>query len=310
MEVITATLVEILSNMLNFGILVLGLVISKYFFQLTSSYKFNAELTEKDNPAFGVALAGYLIGSGIALSGAVFGTENTLEAELIRDVGIVLIIILMRLSLAINDMAILHSFSISKEISKDRNSGVGFVVAGSSIATGFMLYGVFSGYSDSFMIGLRDIVIYWIVGQVILIIGGFLFQTITKYDMHKVIGIDDNLPAGISFGGFLVALGMITKNALHGASSQIGEEIIVTIIFALVGMVILVLSRVIVDKVFLPESPLSKEVETDRNPAAGALAAASFIVIAILFSAAINPVANSFEPTDSAQTELIEIIED
>lgn len=308
MQVINATLVEILSNMLNFGILVFGLIISKYFFQLTSSYKFNSELTEKDNPAFGVALAGYLIGSGIALSGAVFGTENTLEAELTRDVGIVLIIVLMRLSLFINDVAILRKFSISKEITEDRNTGVGFVVAGSSIATGFMLNGVFSGYSDTFFIGLRDIVIYWTVGQVILIVGGFLFQAITKYDMHKVIGIDDNLPAGISFCGFLVALGMITRNALYGASSQIGEEIIVTFIFALFGMVLLVLSRVIVDKVFLPESPLSKEVETDRNPAAGALAAASFIIIALLFTAAINPASNSHNQIDSTQVELIETI--
>jgi len=216
----------------------------------------------------------------------------------------------MRISLFINDMAILHNFSIKKEISSDRNSGVGFVVAGTSIATGFMLNGVFSGYSDTFLIGLRDIVIYWIVGQVILIIGGFLFQMITKYDMHKVIGIDDNLPAGISFGGFLVALGMITRNALYGASSQIGEEIIVTLIFALAGMVLLVLSRIIVDKVFLPESPLSKEVETDRNPAAGALAAASFIIIAVLFSAAINPAANMHESAEPVQTELLETIEE
>ena len=73
-------------------------------------------------------------------------------------------------------------------------------------------------------------------------------------------------------------------------------------------MVLLVLSRVIVDKVFLPESPLSKEVETDRNPAAGALAAASFIIIALLFTAAINPASNSHNQIDSTQVELIETI--
>jgi len=44
-----------------------------------------------------------------------------------------------------------------------------------------------------------------------------------------------------------------------------------------------------VDKVFLPSSPLSKEVAVDRNPAAGAIAAASFIIIAIMFAAAVNP---------------------
>ncbi|MDP8239517.1 MAG: DUF350 domain-containing protein [Candidatus Hatepunaea meridiana] len=290
MEIILASGIKILTGMSHFAMLLIGLVLAKYFFGLTTPFKFNLELTEKDNPAFGVGLAGYLLGSGIALSGAIYQSGVSLTEDAIAVSIIVLTtLILMRLSVIINDWAILHSFSINKELIEDRNVGTGFVVAGSSIATGWMLNGVFSGHSETLLIGIRDIAVYWALGQVILIIGGFLFQLITRYDIHKVIGDEDNMPAGISLCGFLVALGIITRSALVGATSQLGEEILVTSIFAIAGLIILVLTRVIVDKVFLPSSPLSKEVAVDRNPAAGAIAAVSFIVIAVIFTAAVNP---------------------
>lgn len=290
MEVIVASLGKILESMPYFGILLVCLFVAKWFFDLTTPYKFSSELTDKDNPAFGVCLAGYLIGSGIALTGVLFGTNGSIGDDIVGIIiGSVATIVLIRLSVLINDLAILHKFAIHKELIEDRNVGTGFVVAGSCIATGWMLNGVLSGHSESMLLVVRDIIVYWTLGQVILITGGFLFQMITKYDIHKIIGDEDNLPAGISFGGFLVALGIITRSALFGATSNLGEEILVTLIFAVAGMILLVITRIIVDKVFLPNSPLSKEVAVDRNPAAGAVAAASFIIIAALFAAAINP---------------------
>ncbi len=290
MEVVTATLIKILAGMPHLAILLVGLFLAKLFFQVTSRYKFSEELTAKDNPAFGVCLSGYLVGTGIALYGALFGATGILTEDAAGIlVGVVAIIILMRLGVVVNDAAILFRFSIRKELSHDRNVGTGFVVAGSCIATGWMLNGVLSGVSTSLLTSIRDIVVYWALGQVILILGGILFQFITRYDVHKIIGGENNLPAGISFGGFLVALGIITRNALFGATSRLGEEILITIIFALVGMVLLTLTRIIADRVFLPGSPLSKEIAEDRNPAAGAIAAASFVVAALIFAAAVNP---------------------
>jgi uncharacterized membrane protein YjfL (UPF0719 family) len=272
---------EILTKMPNFGLLLVGLILSKYFFDMTTKYKFDTELTENDNPAFGVALAGYLFGSGIALSGAVFGVGFSLTEDAIHiAIMSVLIIVLMRVSVIINDLAILYKFSISKELIEDKNVGTGFVLAGGSIATGCMLNGA-----------LRTI------GQVILILGGLLFQAITRYDIHKVIGEDNNLAAGLSFGGFLAAQGIIIRNALYGASSNIVDEIIITSVFAVFGVIILIATRIIVDRVFLPKSPLSKEIAVDRNAAAGTMAAASFIIVAIIFAASISP--NSSEAASS-----------
>lgn len=290
MEIIIVSFEKILLAMPNFVILLIGLLIARYSFIVTTKFDFNQELTVKDNPAIGIVLSGYLIGAGFAISGSIFGAEVLNLMEMAQVGGIIILtLILMRISVALNDLAILHSFRLSKELSDDQNSGAGFVVAGSCIATGLMLNGVLSGSSPTYLIGLRDIIIYWTLGQLILITGGFVFQLITKYDAHHVIGVEDNMPAGMSFGGFLFGLGIIVQNSLRGAGSRLGEEILVTIVFAVFGLIILILTRTIVDKIFLPGSPLTKEVVKDRNPAAGVLAAVSFIVVALLFTAAINP---------------------
>ena len=290
MDTVMVTLQKVVTSMPQFGMAFVLLLLGKVFYDHTTAYKFNEELTTKDNPAFGTCLSGYLIGLGIAMSGALFGTGWSLrENILIVLAGGIAAVILMRLSVLINDKLILYKFSIDKEMIEDRNLGTGFVVAGSCLATGLMLNGVLTGESASFLMSIRDIIIYFTLGQLILILGGLVFQLMTSYDVYQVIGRDNNIPAGISFGGFLVALGIIIRTGLVGAGSNLLEEIGTMIVIAFVGIILLAITRIIADKVFLPTSALSKEVAKDKNPAAGAIAAACFICIAILLAAAVNP---------------------
>lgn len=291
-------LTAIMEGMPYLTIVLVFLLLAKVFYDKTTSFHFNDELTEKDNPAFGICLAGYLVGVGIALAGSLYGTGSTQEEgfsdSIVNDLISIFIsgiatILLMRLSIFINDKAILYRFRIEKEMIEDRNIGTGFVVAGGCLATGFMLNGVMHGESGSFLMVIRDILVYWLVGQILLVVSGFVFQKITSYDVHKTIGEDDNIPAGISFGGFLVGIGIIVRSALAGASSDLWEELQIVLAVWLIGIVLLVTARAIADKIFLPNSPLSKEVAEDKNPAAGAIAAASFICIALLLAATLTP---------------------
>ncbi len=289
MEIVTLSISRILNGMPHFALLLIGLFLAKLFFKMTSSFDFDNELTEKDNPAFGVYLSGYLLGAGFALTGALFNSGLSFIADMQNAAfGIIATILLMRFSLFINHKIILSKFSVSKEISTDKNSGTGFVVAGGAIATGLMLNGMLSGSSDSWWLAFRDVAVYYCIGQILLIIGGVLFQWMTTYDVHEIIEHDDNLPAGISFGGFLIAIGIIVRNSLIGAGSNLGEELVITVIFAIVGMLLLIPTHVIVDKILLPASPLPKEIKEDKNPAAGAIAAGSFIIVALIYAAAVN----------------------
>ena len=63
---------------------------------------------------------------------------------------------------------------------------------------------------------------------------------------------------------------------------------LITAVIAICGLILLVIGRVIADRVFLPRAALSDEVRAKRNTAA-AIAAASFIVVALIYSGAADP---------------------
>ena len=145
-----------------------------------------------------------------------------------------------------------------------------------------------NGESASVWMGVADLIYYFSLGQVLLIMGGFVFQFITSYDVHQVIEQDDNVAAGLSFGGYLVAIGIIMRVALVGAGSNLVVETATTLVLAVCGIVLFSFARVITDKVLLPKSPLSHEIAVDRNAAAGAVAAASFVSVALVYAVAIG----------------------
>lgn len=289
MEGLLVTLQKVLVSVPFFAIIALMLFAGKKLFDLTTSYNFQEELTKRDNPAFGVAISGFVLGLAIALGGTTYGVggQSTVDAFLSLAIYGLLAIILMRLSITINDRFVLHRFCVHKEIIEDKNTGTAFVVAGSFVATGFMIAGALTGESISFLAGIIDLLVYWAVGQSLLIFGGWLFQKITPYDVHHTIEHDDNTAAGLSFGGFLVGLGIIMMTSLSGAGSNLLAEIGPTFLIALSGTILLVATRSIIDHLFLPSAPLAHEVAREKNAAAGALASTSFIALSWAYSVAI-----------------------
>lgn len=291
MQALLTTVERVLGALPLFAVVFLLAFGARWLFRKTTRYCIDEELTERDNPAFGVAFAGYMLGVAIALSGAVYPWEGVALLDEVLSILLfgVLAAALMRLSLWINDRAILHAFPIEKELVEDHNAGTGFVVAGSSIATGFMLRGVMTGFSTSLWTGLRDVVVYFLVGQIILIVGGWVYTRFAGYDVHGEIGDKNNVAAGISFGGYLAALGYIASVALTGATSEWVDEVITSFVLAFFGIVLLITARVVADVFLLPKSLLAKEVAVDRNTAAGAVAAVSFLLVAVLFAASVQP---------------------
>jgi uncharacterized membrane protein YjfL (UPF0719 family) len=276
----------------NFVLGTLCWIAGWYLVDKTVKFDLKEQLTKEDNPAMGSMVSGYLLGLGFALMGTLYGTGLHLFSDLGYILtGGILSILLMRLSIFVNNKFILYKFHIDKEIIEDKNSGTGQVVASSCIATGLILLGAQTGTSDSWILGIRDIIVYWLAGQMILVVGGLVFQFITSYDVHGVIEHDDNEAAGWSFGGWLIALGIIICAALKGASGNVMVELRVLIIVSFVGLLLFSGTRIIVDKLILPGDSLSDEVAKQKNLAAGKVTCFSFIAIALILSAAVE---NSF----------------
>ncbi|HUZ18103.1 MAG TPA: DUF350 domain-containing protein [Spirochaetia bacterium] len=271
----------------------LGLLLfflGKFAFDLsTPSIEDDKELTERDNPAFGVLFSGYMVGLAFAIAGSFFALGPSVLGNIVNiATSGVAGIVLLRLGMIIGDKLILSTFQIEKEIIQGRNVATAFAVSGLFVATGLMIAGVMSGESRSFLLMLRDIAIYWLVGQAFLVVAGFIVQAISRYDVRKAIEEDGNIAAGLSMGGFFVGLGIILKGALTGTTSNLGPELIVTVVIAVVGLILLIFSRFLTDVILLPKAWFAAEVAQQKNVAAGAVSAIGFIAVGVLFNALVK----------------------
>ncbi len=276
-----------------FVIAFLALWLAKLIYQWTERFNFAEQLTEKDNPAFGTALTGYLIGVTFALTGA-FPREFVVDGPSLLAASTelagqgVLIAVLMRASVAIISHGILHRFGVREEMIRDRNVGTGAVVAGGCIAAGLVLHGALSGTSDTPLLALRDVLIYWATGQVILVAGAWLYVRAVRFDLHQTLEHGDNAAAGFSLGGFLAAVGIVINSSLAGASSDVVGELAIIGISGAIGLVLLTIAALLADVVFLPKATMSKEIAVDKNPAAGLISAACSVAVALLMAQVIG----------------------
>ncbi len=272
-----------------FAAAVISLGLARLVFLRSTSFNSQAHLFDQPNPAYAVAFGGFLLGAGLALAGTFFGGREggALEAAGKLLIEGVLVVALLRVSILINDRFILHSFSIAKEIGEDRNLGVGFCVAGSSIACGTILNGAMTGYSLDFLHGLRDIALFWTVAQLALVVACAAYRKSMRYDVHRLIEFDDNAAVGLGFGGFLVGMGIVLRSSLvHAGKGTLGAELAISALLALLGAGLLVTVNAVVLRLLFPKTSYQEEVEMNGNLAVAAVAAC-VTVAAALFLASI-----------------------
>ncbi len=290
---------EILGVIVSRGLPVLAVVlvavwIGKLVRDLLTRYKIDEQLTTKNNAAVGLALTGYYIGLAIAISGVLIGGESdTLGSDLLAvAIYSVIAIVLLNVSALVNDKLILYKFDNQSELISDQNSGTGATMAGSYIATGLIVNAAVSGeVVGGWWKGLIACLVFFALGQVVLVLAGLWYQLITKYDIHKVIGEDNNVAAGIGFGGFLFAIGYVVRAAMTGESVSWAVDLVSFAIYVVIALVLLTIGRWITDKVFLPKAKISDEIGSQGNIAAAFIAAAIYIAIAVLIVSADEQVA-------------------
>ena len=248
---------------------------------LFTSYSIDDELTNKDNKALAVSYVGYLMAQGIIILGVLQGPD---ASSLLIDLGLIVVwsligILLLNLSRLVNDKLIFSAFSNKKEIIDDRNIGTGAVQFGSYIGTAFVLEAIIAGESQGLLPDLFGTVIFFIVGQLGFIVFSIIYQKITKYDLHGEIE-KDNAAAGVSFGATLVAIGILMSHSI-----MITNSIPAFFVWFINGMVLIVLSRFIVDKIILPKHKLDDEICRDRNWGVALIEGGTAIIIALLINA-------------------------
>lgn len=246
---------------------------------LHREYHLITELVEKDNPALALAVVGYYFGLVLCIGGTLVGPDNGIVEDIL-DLCIygILGIILLNISWFLCDKVILHTFKISDELIRDQNQGTGAVSCGVSIASGLIIYGSVAGEGGNIWTAIA----FWAIGQIMLVLAAYVYNFITPYDIHKEIE-KDNVAAGVSFAGALIAMGVIVGLAAERDFYSWSEDLTGFILIALSGLVILPLVRILTDKVLLPTVKLTDEIAGQEKPNIGAAYIEAFSYIAASF---------------------------
>jgi uncharacterized membrane protein YjfL (UPF0719 family) len=246
------------------------------------------------NIAVGLRRAGLYLGMAIALSGAMGGASRGFFLDFIQLVidGLIITGFLFS-SRFINDYIMLGNINNDEECikifvqpdgkKKAGNAAVGMVEASMYIATGFILNGSISGTGGNFFQGIISAVLFFILGQLALLIFGFLYELITPYNVRNEIQ-KNNMAAGIGLGGILIALGIILMASISGPFTGWGNDILSFCIYTVYGIVMLLIFRTIIARLLLPTTNIATEVTQDRNVAALIVVESAINAVAIIIA--------------------------
>lgn len=273
-------LIDFSTGLAFIALAILILTVAKLINDFLTPYLIDLELAKNDNLALAVSFSGYLLGVVIVFLGAYMGPSKGLLADLLFVGGWSLFgVVLLNLSRVINDRLILYKFRNVKEIIEDRNVGTGAAQAGSYIAAGFIVAGAINGEGG----GLLTALAFFFVGQLVLVLFGFIYQLCTKYDIHAEIE-DDNVAAGVAFSGALIAIGIVLGHASAGAFVSWTANLTTFASEAAAVIVLIPLVRLCFDKITFSKMDISHEIATDRNVGAAILEASAMISFATILA--------------------------
>lgn len=234
-----------------------------------------SELVEKDNLAFSFTIVGYYVGVLLAIGAAFYGPSDGLVNDLL-DLVIYgfLSFILLALSAKLNDVIILRSFNLRKEIIDDQNAGTGVIQGANYIATGLIIFSAVSGEGG----GLYSAVGIWAIAQIVFIVTELIYNAITPYNIHEHIE-KDNVAVGVGFAGAMLSVAIIISSAVSGeftSWTELGEELIIALP---ISLILLPIIRLLTDKILLPGQKLTDEMINQEKPNVGAAVVEAFAYI-------------------------------
>lgn len=238
------------------------------------------ELVEKDNFAFSFSYVGYFIAVVIIIGSSIIGESHGIVNDLTNIVVYSLLgILFLHISSWISNKFMFRLFNLKKEVVTDQNEGAGIIFASIYIVNALILYGSIIGESESLVHGITTFIGYWILSNLLLIVSTLVYSKSLDYDIHQEIE-KDNVAAGISFSGALLAIGIIIMNSISHEFLNWYTTIIDVVAQAILGMILLPFIRVIADKILLPGQKLTHEIAHQEKPNCGAALMEAFCYVA------------------------------
>ncbi|MCH2215171.1 MAG: DUF350 domain-containing protein [Flavobacteriales bacterium] len=237
------------------------------------------EVVEVDNVAFSISYVGYYIGILIVIGSSIIGPSKGLKLDFVEILAYGLLgIVLLNISAYINDKIVFRKFSVKKEIIEDKNLGTGVIELSNFIGSGLIIFGAIIGDQGSMESGLVSAIMFWAFGQLAFLLVSFIYNKVTPFDIHHEIE-RDNFAAGIGYAGAIIAIANLFRLALSIDYDGFVVTVIEVTIIILVGIILIPISRVVVDKILFPGYNLTDEIVHQEKPNTGAALVEAFAYI-------------------------------
>jgi uncharacterized membrane protein YjfL (UPF0719 family) len=264
---------------------VLVLILAKFVKEWLSPYSLDQELTSRDNPAFGLAVAGYYGASVIIYLGASVagplpldaGTTGVLAAlgiDLAWAVGGILALNAVRWLMDVLLVADTHN---SREIIEHRNTAAGVIESCGYIAAALVLAGAIRQPGGNAWTAIA----LFLLGLAALILIGRLYQRLTGYDVAAEIR-KGNFPAGVAFGMTLIAIALLMMKATSGDFVDWKTSLSFFVFDAVAGLLLLRGLRWLTDLALFPHVRSAEEIVRDRNVNVGLIEGVMAVGIAAI----------------------------
>ncbi|MGB0920295.1 MAG: DUF350 domain-containing protein [Alphaproteobacteria bacterium] len=253
---------------------------------------FKVEMAERDNPAFGIALAGTVLAVAIMMTAAVSGesADNLLdEALAILTYGLVGLLLMIAARLVF-DRVSLPGFSLGQAIGRG-NVAAGLMDAGNLVASALVVRAVMTWAGDDGLQALPSVLIGFVLSQLLLSLASyyrlFLYNRAHGTSLQAAVE-GGNAALALRFSGYRIGVAFAITAAsafVPFAFSSIWIVFGLWSVAALGAMVLVSLLAVVTDKLMLPGIDLRHEVDDEGNIAVGAAQAAIMIGIGAMAAA-------------------------
>jgi uncharacterized membrane protein YjfL (UPF0719 family) len=260
------------------------IVLARWVLQWIFGYTLHDILTDHDNPAMGLAVAGYLFGViwtiTVLLSAPSRGLwRDILDVLLYGALGIILLT-----AVALVSCRFFLGLHVREQL-EAHNVAAAIVVAGAYVATSVTYSGGLSGEGGGFWV----LLLFFILGQLALLGLTHVFRLLTGYDDIQQIA-SGNVAAALALAGLLIALGVIVGHAAAGVFVSLGASLLSFLLALLVAVVFYPVRQLVVQCLILGGpvrwrgTLLDHEIATDKNIAAGLLEATAYLSTALFIT--------------------------
>jgi len=142
--------------------------------------------------------------------------------------------------------------------------------------------------------------IYVVMGVALLAIARIAQDVVTPYKIQEQLRDKDNVALALSITGYYLGVVIVFLGAVYqpstltadavfnlGFTTEYWEDVLRVLVYSLVGIVVLNVARIVVDKLVLYKFSTEKEIIDDHNAGTGAVEFAVYVAVGLVIAASI-----------------------